>query len=172
LSGSAVATFLYWLYKTIRDWSDSQRIYDFLTDSIFVPPFLFSLCYAVSRAARNPRDAPRVSSSRRVSAGGYKCLYEGCVIHRRGELTKAAIDRGWPHQIALPSARCSGANYVTMRLFCEGLSLCDCGHSYYRDGTDMTVFCFAQREHAELFRERLCGDFLDPKDRPRWPGSR
>jgi len=32
----------------------------------------------------------------------------------------------------------------------------------------MTVVCFAQREHAEKFRERFGGDFLDPKDRPKW----
>jgi hypothetical protein len=94
------------------------------------------------------------------------------VIHRRGELNKAAIDRGWPYQIALPAARCSGGNYVTIRLFCEGLSLCDRGHSFYRGGTDMTVFCFADRAHAEQFRSRFGGEFLDPKDRPKWPGSR
>jgi hypothetical protein len=92
---------------------------------------------------------------------------------RAGELSKANIDRDWPHQIALPAARCSGANYVTLRLFCEheGLSLCDRGHSFYRDDTDMVVFCFAQRDHAEIFHDRFGGEFIDPKSRPKWPGS-
>jgi hypothetical protein len=36
----------------------------------------------------------------------------------------------------------------------------------------MTVFSFAKREHAEKFRDRFGGDFLDPKDRPKWSGSR
>jgi hypothetical protein len=94
------------------------------------------------------------------------------VIHRRGELNKDAIDRDWPHQVALPAARCTGANYVTIRLFCEGLSLCERGHSFYRDDTDITVFCFAEREHAERFRERFGGEFIDPKSRPKWPGSK
>jgi hypothetical protein len=60
---------------------------------------------------------------------------------------------------------------VTIRLYCEGLSLCDCGHSFYRDGMDMNVFRFAQRAHAEQFRERFGDEFIDPKDRPKWPGS-
>jgi hypothetical protein len=94
------------------------------------------------------------------------------VIHRKGELSKDMIDAGWPHQVALPASRCTGANYVTIRLFCEGLSLCECGHSFYRDDAYVSVFCFAEREHAERFRERFGGEFLDPKVRPKWPGTR
>jgi hypothetical protein len=56
---------------------------------------------------------------------------------------------------------------VTIHLFCEGLSLCPRGHSFYRDGTDMNVYCFAER-----FRERFGGELIDPKDRPKWPGSK
>jgi hypothetical protein len=37
---------------------------------------------------------------------------------------------------------------------------------------DVNVFCFAERAHAEQFRERFGGEFIDPKDRPKWPGSR
>jgi hypothetical protein len=94
------------------------------------------------------------------------------VIDRRGELAKHSIDRDWPHQIALPAYRCTGGNYVAIRRFCEGLSLCDRGHSFYRDGVDMNVFCFSVREHAERFQGRFGGEFIDPKDRPKWPGSR
>jgi hypothetical protein len=35
----------------------------------------------------------------------------------------------------------------------------------------MTVFCFTRRERAEKFRDRFGGDFLVPKDRPKWPGT-
>jgi hypothetical protein len=94
------------------------------------------------------------------------------VIYRRGELSKAAIDRNWPHQVALHAEHCSGHGYVTIRLFCEGLSLCPRGHFFRRDNADMNVFCFAEREHAERFRERFGGELIDPKDRPKWPGSR
>jgi hypothetical protein len=40
------------------------------------------------------------------------------------------------------------------------------GHSFYRNGTDMNVFCFAEREHAERFREHFGGELIDPKVRP------
>jgi hypothetical protein len=94
------------------------------------------------------------------------------VIYRKGEFGKDTIDRDWPHQVALPAARCSGPNYVTICLFCEGLSLCPRGHSFRRNNTDMNVFCFAERAHAEQFQGRFGGEFIDPKSRPKWPGSR
>jgi hypothetical protein len=96
------------------------------------------------------------------------------VVYRKGELSKAMMDRQWPHQVALPAYRCLGHNFLTMHFFChgEGLSLCTRRHSYRDNDVDMTVFCFAKRDHAEKFRGRFGGDFLDPRDRPKWPGSR
>ena len=41
------------------------------------------------------------------------------VVYRKGDLSKGTIDRDWPHQVALPAARCLGGNYVTIRLFCD-----------------------------------------------------
>jgi len=93
-------------------------------------------------------------------------------VYRKGEHSKSTIDRDWPHQVALPAERCIGGNYVTIRLFCEGLSLCSRGHSFRRDDIDMNVFCFALRTHAEQFRDRFGGEFIDPQSRPRWPGAR
>ena len=94
------------------------------------------------------------------------------MVYRKGELSKGTMDREWPHQVALPADRCTGRNYVTIRLFCEGLSLCPRTHSFRRDDTDMFVFCFADCEHAEQFQARFGGEFIDPKDRPRWPRDR
>ena len=96
------------------------------------------------------------------------------MVYRKGELSKGTIDRNWPHQVALPACRCGGGNYVTIRLFCEEhqLSLCTRGHSFRRDDQDMLVFCFAERDHAEQFRARFGGEFIDPKSRPKWPGSK
>jgi hypothetical protein len=91
------------------------------------------------------------------------------VVYRKGELSKGTIDREWPHQVALRADRCSGRNYGTIRLFCEGLSLCLRGHFFRRNDVDYTVFCFADREHAEQFQVRFGGEFIDPKARPRWP---
>jgi hypothetical protein len=95
------------------------------------------------------------------------------VVYRKGELSKGMMNRECPHQVALPAYRCLGHNYVTIHLYCdaEHLSLCRRGHSFRRDDTDMLVFCFAERAHAEQFRARFGGEFIDPKDRPKWPGS-
>jgi hypothetical protein len=60
-----------------------------------------------------------------------------------------------------------------MRLFCEAerLSLYVRGHSFRHIDTDMTIFCFAERAHAEQFQVCFGGEFIDPKDRPKWPGT-
>jgi hypothetical protein len=94
------------------------------------------------------------------------------LVYRKGELNKGMIDRGWPHQVALRADRSTGGNYVTIRVFCEGLSLCPRGHSFRRGDVDMNVFCFAERPDAELFQARFGGEFVDPPSRPRWPRRR
>lgn len=94
------------------------------------------------------------------------------MVYRKGELSKAMMDRDWPHQVALPASTCRGHDYVTIRLFCDGLSLCPRTHSFRQNDSDMLVFCFADRAHAEQFRECFGGEFIEPKDRPKWPGSR
>ena len=94
------------------------------------------------------------------------------MVYRKGELSKGVMDQQWPHQVALPASRCGGADYVTIRLFCEPLSLCPRTRSFRRDDTDMIVFCFAERAHAEQFRDHFGGEFIDPKSRPKWPGMR
>ena len=96
---------------------------------------------------------------------------EAPVVYRKGELSKGTMVREYPHQVGLPAERCNGHSYVTVRLFCEGLSLCPRTHSYRQNDTDMLVFRFANRAHAEQFRDRFGGEFIDPKSRPKWPGS-
>jgi len=63
------------------------------------------------------------------------------------------------------------SNDITIRLFCEPLSLRPRTHSFRRDN-DIIVFCFAQRAHAERFRDRFGGEFIDPKSRTNWPVKR
>ena len=52
---------------------------------------------------------------------------------------------------------------MTIRLFSEGLSLCPRTHSFRGGDTDILVFCFAERDHAEQFRDRFGGEIIDPK---------
>jgi hypothetical protein len=93
------------------------------------------------------------------------------VVYRKGELSKGTMDLQWPHQVALPASRCTAGNYITIRLFCERLSLCPRTHSFRRHDTDMRVFCFAQRSYAEQFRHRFGGGFIDPKLQTMQAGS-
>lgn len=93
---------------------------------------------------------------------------------RAAYLSKSKIDREWPHQVAKRDDECTGHNYRTHHYFIaeEKLSYCWLGHFFWRDGVGFHVFCFAEREHAERFQHQFGGEFIDPKDRPRWPGRR
>jgi len=91
-------------------------------------------------------------------------------MRHKGKLSKATLDRDWPHQVVLPESKITGANHVRIREFCKGLSLAPLGHTFNEGHGYQQVFCFAEHEHAEGFAAEFGGRFLDPKDRPRWPG--
>ncbi len=100
------------------------------------------------------------------------CSYTYSMVRRKGELSSASIDSGWPHQVALPATSCIGRNFVLIHDFCRSLSLCPRGHFFYRGDEGFNVFCFREREHAELFQSRFGGEFIAPRERPGWPGAR
>ncbi|WP_156771405.1 hypothetical protein [Labrys sp. WJW] len=84
---------------------------------------------------------------------------------RRNELYPPMIDRGWPHQIRLPEEAYAGKAYNVVHGFCEDerLSVCPRGHSVSRDAQWFHIFCFAERAHAERFKERFGGEWFDRK---------
>lgn len=89
---------------------------------------------------------------------------------RKGELSSAAIDRQWPHQVALPAEACTGSEFIRIREFCQTLTLAPLGHTYVADSQYYSVFCFGERDHAEAFARAFGGTLIDPKQRPKWPG--
>jgi hypothetical protein len=89
---------------------------------------------------------------------------------RKGELSIAALDRSWPHQVAIPADECTGAIHVRIAEVCQGLSIAPRTISYVEGDRYMTVFCFADLEHAEAFANEFGGTIIHPKQRPRWPG--
>jgi hypothetical protein len=93
------------------------------------------------------------------------------MLYRNDQVDKAMTDGDWPHQVELPVYRCMGHNYRTMHFFCQELSLSPRTHPYRRDSADMTVFCFAEREHAKQFHARFGGELIDPATRPTWPDT-
>lgn len=86
---------------------------------------------------------------------------------RKGEMTAASVDQGWPHQVALTEGQCGGARHADVHAFCLNLSLCPRGHSVYSAGMWFQVFCFAEAEHAAAFQAKFGGEPFDPRDRGR-----
>jgi hypothetical protein len=54
-------------------------------------------------------------------------------MRRKGGLTPAAIDRGWPHQIVLPARLCERGGNEEIHEFCRELTLCSRGHAVFHD---------------------------------------
>jgi hypothetical protein len=87
------------------------------------------------------------------------------MIRRKGELSPAAIDRGWPHQVALPASASQGGGYNAIQDFCKHLSICQRGHSVFHEGEWFHVYCFAEPNDAAKFMRRFGGETFDPKQR-------
>ena len=91
---------------------------------------------------------------------------------RKGELNRQAVDRAWPFQVSLDAADCTGRNHIRIRDFCRDLSLSPRTRTYVENSRYHTVFCFADRSHAEAFADAFGGLIIDPKDQLKWPGKR
>jgi hypothetical protein len=88
------------------------------------------------------------------------------VVYRKGELSAAGVDRGWPHQVAIPAAAHS-ENFKLIEKFCESLSKCPRGHCVVRDDAYWNVLCFSEKADAEKFKLRFGGEDFDPQCRGR-----
>jgi hypothetical protein len=85
---------------------------------------------------------------------------------RKGELSPAAIDRGWPYQVAI-AADITRSNFNAIRNFSNDLSLCLRGHAVFHDGKWFNVYCFAEPGDLDKFMQRFGGEKFDPKQRGR-----
>jgi hypothetical protein len=105
-------------------------------------------------------------SSRQTHIDDVPCSFSNSLmVYRKGELSPAGIDRGWPYQVALPAAASLNDGYKAMHKFCEDLSLCSRGHAIFHGGEWFNVYCFAEQEHAAKFMQRFGGEKFDPKQR-------
>jgi hypothetical protein len=86
-------------------------------------------------------------------------------MRRKGELSPAGIDRGWPHQVALPARFCERGGYQEIHEFCKELTLCTRGHAVFHDAEWFHVYCFEKSEDADKFMQRFGGEKFDPKQR-------
>lgn len=84
------------------------------------------------------------------------------MVRRKGELSPADVNREWPHQVAVPEKISVGPSYKVVHDFCKELSLCPKGHAFKSmDREWWNVFCFAEREHAEKFKQRFGGEWFE-----------
>jgi hypothetical protein len=88
-------------------------------------------------------------------------------MRRKGEVSAAAIDRGWPHQVVLPARHCERDGYNEMHEFCRDLTLSSRGHALYHDGEWFHVYCFKEPAHARKFMERVGGEKFNSIERGR-----
>jgi hypothetical protein len=65
--------------------------------------------------------------------------------------SRAAVDRGWPYQIALPGEECKGKVARSLRSFCSKLSVCEQTHNVCFEDDWRIVICFAKRKDANAF---------------------
>lgn len=86
---------------------------------------------------------------------------------RKGELTPAGVDRGWPYQVALPSDKCNYKDHEIHMTFNKGLSLCARGHSVHYEDVSYNVFCYSDKTDAEAFMAAFGGEWFDPRERGR-----
>ena len=76
-------------------------------------------------------------------------------MRRKGELSAAGIDRGWPQQVVLPARLCERDGYNEIHEFCRDLTLCSRGHALYHDGQWFHVYCFKEQSDAQKFIDRF-----------------
>ena len=87
------------------------------------------------------------------------------MVYRKGELSPTKIDRGGPHQVALPASASLNGGHKNIHEFCKDLSLCPRGHSVFHDGQWFNVYCFSEVADAQKFLEKFGGEKFDPAQR-------
>jgi len=93
------------------------------------------------------------------------------MARRSGPPSPAKIDREWPYQVALPDDLCTGHSYQLIREFCAEHGLTPLTRSVQavwpdRKCEQWRLHCFADPEHAKLFRNHFQGvEFVPSRDR-------
>ncbi len=86
-------------------------------------------------------------------------------MRRKGELSPAAVDRGWPYQVVLPARACEGGGDNEIHEFCKDLTLCNRGHAVHDKGEWFHIYCVSDPADAEKFKQRFSGEMFNPSQR-------
>jgi hypothetical protein len=90
------------------------------------------------------------------------------VVYRKGELSRATIDREWPYRLALSAEFLRGKNCIIMQRFCRGLSVCSRNRKYWREGKEYIAYCFTEHRDAEFVQMQFGGEFVNPNNLGPW----
>lgn len=86
-------------------------------------------------------------------------------MRRKGELSAAGVDRGWPYQVAVEIPPGHGLGIVPA--VGPLSSLAPRGYEVAYDGKRYRVFCFSDPDQAARFKDVMGGLDFDPRDRGR-----
>ena len=73
--------------------------------------------------------------------------------YRKGELTKRAKLRDWPHHVTIPIAETGlGQRLNAMHAFCQGMTYQTIAE---RGPPELAIWCFKRKEDADAFAARF-----------------
>lgn len=84
---------------------------------------------------------------------------------RKGELSPAGVDRGWPFQVAVPESKMRTRPFSEWQQSKDRLNACLRGHTVRYEDEHWYVVCFAELEAARSFKAEWDGVNFDPVDR-------